>query len=260
MALSACRFIARAHKRMTIMNFCSQCGARVAFAFPPRRQRPVACAMPAGRSTSPKLVVGCVPEYEGAIVLCRRGIEPRRGYWTVPAGFMENGETLQQAAARRKVAEKKRHRCCSRLLALHRARPCMPTRCMYFRGRMRVQASGPVLKAWKQSSFARRMSGQAPSPAPTSPCAATLRTQPARARTAASPKSPDACSHIHASARAMAKWRADSLLRAGAPSARKLHDLRRHRKLYQVQVHGLRGSVSGGLFPRGSEFPRDRPG
>jgi ADP-ribose pyrophosphatase YjhB (NUDIX family) len=45
-------------------------------------------------------VVGCVAEHEGSIVLCRRGIEPRRGYWTMPAGFMENGETLQQAAAR----------------------------------------------------------------------------------------------------------------------------------------------------------------
>jgi ADP-ribose pyrophosphatase YjhB (NUDIX family) len=45
-------------------------------------------------------VVGCVPEHEGRILLCRRAIEPRRGYWTVPAGFMELGETLQQAAAR----------------------------------------------------------------------------------------------------------------------------------------------------------------
>jgi len=45
-------------------------------------------------------VVGCVPEHEGRILLCRRAIEPRRGYWTVPAGFMENGETLQEAAAR----------------------------------------------------------------------------------------------------------------------------------------------------------------
>ncbi len=49
---------------------------------------------------NPRLIVGCVPEYEGQILLCRRAIEPRHGYWTVPAGFMENGETLQQAAAR----------------------------------------------------------------------------------------------------------------------------------------------------------------
>jgi ADP-ribose pyrophosphatase YjhB (NUDIX family) len=49
---------------------------------------------------NPKLVLGCVPQWEGRILLCRRAIEPRLGFWTVPAGFMENGETLQQAAAR----------------------------------------------------------------------------------------------------------------------------------------------------------------
>jgi ADP-ribose pyrophosphatase YjhB (NUDIX family) len=49
---------------------------------------------------NPRIVVGCVPELEGRILLCLRAIEPRRGYWTVPAGFMENGETLEAGAAR----------------------------------------------------------------------------------------------------------------------------------------------------------------
>ncbi len=49
---------------------------------------------------NPKIVVGCVPEFDGRIVICKRAIEPRVGYWTVPAGFLENGETLQQGAAR----------------------------------------------------------------------------------------------------------------------------------------------------------------
>ena len=49
---------------------------------------------------NPLLVLGCVAEWQGRILLCRRAIEPRRGYWTVPAGFMENGETLQHAASR----------------------------------------------------------------------------------------------------------------------------------------------------------------
>src|SRR5260370_25518451 len=53
----------------------------------------------------PRLVGGCVPEHEGGILLCRGAIEPRRGYWTVPAGFLENGETLQQAAARESLEE-----------------------------------------------------------------------------------------------------------------------------------------------------------
>jgi ADP-ribose pyrophosphatase YjhB (NUDIX family) len=54
---------------------------------------------------NPKLVVGCVPEHRGRILLCRRAIEPRRGYWTIPAGFMENGETTQEAARRESQEE-----------------------------------------------------------------------------------------------------------------------------------------------------------
>jgi ADP-ribose pyrophosphatase YjhB (NUDIX family) len=49
---------------------------------------------------NPKLVVGSLPVWEGKVLLCRRAIEPRRGYWTLPAGFMENGESLPEAAAR----------------------------------------------------------------------------------------------------------------------------------------------------------------
>jgi ADP-ribose pyrophosphatase YjhB (NUDIX family) len=49
---------------------------------------------------NPLLVLGCVPQWQERILLCRRAIEPRKGYWTVPAGFMENGETMQHAAAR----------------------------------------------------------------------------------------------------------------------------------------------------------------
>lgn len=49
---------------------------------------------------NPRVVVGCVPEHEGKILLCRRSIEPRRGYWTLPAGFMETNETTAEGAAR----------------------------------------------------------------------------------------------------------------------------------------------------------------
>jgi ADP-ribose pyrophosphatase YjhB (NUDIX family) len=54
---------------------------------------------------NPKLVVGCVPEYQGRLLLCRRAIEPRYGYWTLPAGFMENAETTAQAALRETLEE-----------------------------------------------------------------------------------------------------------------------------------------------------------
>lgn len=49
---------------------------------------------------NPRLIVGCVAEWEERILLCRRAIEPRHGFWTLPAGFMENGETTAQAAIR----------------------------------------------------------------------------------------------------------------------------------------------------------------
>ena len=54
---------------------------------------------------NPKLVVGTVPEHEGKVLLCRRAIEPRYGYWTLPAGFMENDETTAQAALRETLEE-----------------------------------------------------------------------------------------------------------------------------------------------------------
>ena len=54
---------------------------------------------------NPKLVVGSVPEYEGRILLCKRGIEPRLGFWTIPGGFMENDETLEEGAAREALEE-----------------------------------------------------------------------------------------------------------------------------------------------------------
>ena len=89
------------------MKFCSQCAAAVRFVIPEGDHLPryVCEACGAIHYENPKLVVGCVPEHEGRILLCRRAIEPRRGYWTVPAGFMENGETLQQAAARESQEE-----------------------------------------------------------------------------------------------------------------------------------------------------------
>jgi len=54
---------------------------------------------------NPKIVVGCIPEWEDRILLCRRAIEPRHGLWTLPGGFMENAETLEQGAERETLEE-----------------------------------------------------------------------------------------------------------------------------------------------------------
>ena len=84
------------------MNFCPNCAAPLERRIPDGDHLPRFVCVACGtiHYQNPKLVAGCVPEFEGRILLCRRAIEPRRGFWTIPAGFMENGETLQQAAAR----------------------------------------------------------------------------------------------------------------------------------------------------------------
>ncbi|EJT83836.1 NUDIX hydrolase [Pseudomonas putida S11] len=56
-------------------------------------------------TTNPNIVAGVLPTWGSQVLLCRRAIEPRRGFWTLPAGFMENGETLDQAARRETVEE-----------------------------------------------------------------------------------------------------------------------------------------------------------
>ncbi len=84
------------------MNFCSHCGARVELRVPPEDDRPryVCDHCGAIHYQNPKVVVGCIPEWEERILLCRRAIEPRRGLWTLPAGYLENGETAAHGAAR----------------------------------------------------------------------------------------------------------------------------------------------------------------
>jgi ADP-ribose pyrophosphatase YjhB (NUDIX family) len=90
------------------MNYCSNCGTAVVVRIPEGEHLPrhVCPSCHTVHYQNPKLVVGCIPEDEqGRIVMCRRAIEPRYGYWTFPAGFMENNETLQQAAARESYEE-----------------------------------------------------------------------------------------------------------------------------------------------------------
>ena len=89
------------------MNFCSNCGTRVVLKVPEHDFLPRHVCENCGEIhyQNPKLIVGCVPEYEGRILLCKRGIEPRRGYWAIPGGFMENDETLEAGAAREALEE-----------------------------------------------------------------------------------------------------------------------------------------------------------
>jgi ADP-ribose pyrophosphatase YjhB (NUDIX family) len=89
------------------MKFCSNCGKDLVVIIPPGDHLPrhVCEACSTIHYQNPKLVTGCVAEWEGKILICKRAIEPRLGFWTLPAGFMENGETTEAAAARETAEE-----------------------------------------------------------------------------------------------------------------------------------------------------------
>ena len=89
------------------MIYCSNCGAQVVERIPAgdSRSRHVCLSCQTVHYQNPKIVAGCIPERDGRLLLCRRAIEPRYGLWTLPAGFMENGESTEQAAARETMEE-----------------------------------------------------------------------------------------------------------------------------------------------------------
>lgn len=89
------------------MKYCSECGKPVTLAVPAGDHLPryVCTACGTIHYQNPRIVAGCVAEWEGRILVCKRAIEPRLGYWTIPAGFMENEETMMAAAARESYEE-----------------------------------------------------------------------------------------------------------------------------------------------------------
>ncbi len=93
------------------IKFCRNCGHEVRYEIPPDDNRPRAVCPACGtiQYENPLVVVGTVPVWEGAILLCRRNIEPRKGLWTLPAGFMELNETSAEGAARETVEESGAH-------------------------------------------------------------------------------------------------------------------------------------------------------
>jgi ADP-ribose pyrophosphatase YjhB (NUDIX family) len=89
------------------IRHCRACGAATAYRAPPddNRDRAICSACGTVHYENPLNVVGTVPVFEGKVLLCLRNIEPRRGFWTLPAGFMELDETTEQGAVRETVEE-----------------------------------------------------------------------------------------------------------------------------------------------------------
>ena len=90
-----------------MMRFCSNCGAKLDYRIPEGDDRPrfVCDSCQVVHYQNPKIVVGCIPEWEDKILLCKRAIEPRLGKWTLPAGYLENSETLAEGAHRETLEE-----------------------------------------------------------------------------------------------------------------------------------------------------------
>ena len=84
------------------MKFCSACGATLAIEIPDgdNRERHVCRDCDTIHYQNPRIVTGCLPIWQDRVLLCLRAIEPRRGYWTLPAGYLENGETIAAGAER----------------------------------------------------------------------------------------------------------------------------------------------------------------
>ena len=84
------------------MKFCTHCGSSVILQIPAGddRERFVCSSCAFIHYSNPRVIVGCLPVHDGKVLLCKRAIEPRKNFWTLPAGFMENGETTVQGAAR----------------------------------------------------------------------------------------------------------------------------------------------------------------
>jgi ADP-ribose pyrophosphatase YjhB (NUDIX family) len=94
-------------KEVMTINFCSNCGARTDWRIPDGDNLPRAVCDQCDtiHYENPNLIVGCLPEWENRLLLCKRAIEPRNGKWTVPAGFLENGETTAAGAQRETLEE-----------------------------------------------------------------------------------------------------------------------------------------------------------
>ena len=127
------------------MKFCSECGSdRLAWRVPDGDTAPRDVCEACGtiHYRNPKIVVGCLATDGDEVLLCRRAIEPRLGLWTLPAGFMENGETLAAGAIRETLEEANARVDVGELYTVI-SLPTISQVYMMFRSRLRDRDFGP---------------------------------------------------------------------------------------------------------------------
>jgi ADP-ribose pyrophosphatase YjhB (NUDIX family) len=137
------------------MNFCSHCGTQVVVTIPAGDTHPrhVCPACGTVHYQNPKMIVGTIPEWENKVLLCRRAIEPKHGLWTLPAGFMENGETTAQGAARETLEEANARVEIASLYSLYNL-PHINQVYLMFRARLLDLDFGPGMESLEVALFA----------------------------------------------------------------------------------------------------------
>ena len=133
---------------MTKIKFCTACGSPTKQRIPvdDDHKRAVCTSCGQVHYSNPKMVVGCIPEYKGKLLLAKRDIEPRKGKWTLPAGFLENGESVQEGALRETLEET---RATARIIAPYRLFNIMFVDQIYFmfRAEMTSDTFGPTTES-----------------------------------------------------------------------------------------------------------------
>jgi len=137
------------------MKYCTECAATLERRVPEgdTHERHVCPACAAIHYENPKLIVGCVANWQGEILLCRRAIEPRLGLWTLPAGFMENGESTLEAALRETQEEACARVAIDALFALINVRAISQVH-VFYRGRLLDTDFSPGIESLETRLFA----------------------------------------------------------------------------------------------------------
>ena len=136
------------------MKFCSHCGQSVILKIPAGddRERHVCESCDTIHYQNPRIITGCLPIHEDKVLLCKRAIEPRYGLWTLPAGFMENGETTEQGALRESWEEARARIAIDSLYTLFNL-PYINQVYLFYRGRLTDTDFGPGTESLEVELF-----------------------------------------------------------------------------------------------------------
>jgi ADP-ribose pyrophosphatase YjhB (NUDIX family) len=141
------------------MNFCNHCGSPIQRRIPKGDNRHrfvctnIECA--AIHYQNPRIITGCLPTYGDKILLCKRAIEPRYGLWTLPAGFMENGETTEQGAIRESQEEAHADLHIEQLYAIYNL-PCINQVYFFYKARLLNTHFGPSTESLEVRLFSEK--------------------------------------------------------------------------------------------------------